>query len=716
MKNLKYNYPFNLNTCYFGKISGWLFLLFLLPAISMQAQEDTTFSKVLPDITITAKRKPLKESARGAVLDISKIPDAKLLTLADVLTMIPGLTIEGEKIFYMGTEVSVQRNGVNVAGFSKQIGYDLDRLTATNYAKIELNLYDLKTEKPSISFDTRRTPNAYFGSVGLGADINGGITPSASVYLSRGRHIFNVFTSGGLSKSPSMKMNSELLYHNTGILEKMNSDNGAARGYNYNLGISHNFTITKKQILNTSVSIRQNGSSATSYTERYFYTGALLTDSSKISNSITTPFNGNYVIDANLTYTYLPQEKPTGKQRWDFSAEYNNSSSKAQNDYVSEYLVSKNDFSSLTGKQSHSLFLLVAYRFDHKKSGTFESVIKYFNRQENNDYDYTTPNTTGSFNQGNDIRYQYTAWLASWDKSYTSFSVRTVIKTDYNNTDALNTGTGDRFRMDFFSFSPYLSLFRKMKSGTLRLETQYMQLRPGLDKLSSITEIYSQYSTSGVQRRGNPYLKNTKRMNTTAIYNATFGQLGFVASAKYTYEKTPITNYYFSEDTLLVSSYMNIKASHQYGGSTSFNFYAFPRFMVRMSGTMYASNFIVTSDSLKRGYQWNTNIDLSYVLTPELRMSVSTGYGAGKIFQGKYAPRVNTRFSCSYNKNKMSFSLGASQFHRPYIDNITYYNEAGFSGFRKISSRMLMVNLSFGYSFGKSKEIKTGKAILKDDM
>nr|WP_199082987.1 hypothetical protein [Pedobacter sp. ASV19] len=217
----------------------------------------------LKDITIKGSNKPLKETAKGVTLDISKLPDAKLLTLAEILKTIPGIEVDNNgKVSYMGKDLTVLRDGVNVAGFSNQIINSLNSGNTNNsYKKIELNLYDLKTEGPTLSFVATKYDLGYFGNI-LGNTGSNSSMAMGNVSLSKSRYLLNFSTSANLQYAPSSDSHIETYFDQSQTQENRDLKTSGVNTQNYQFSMGNSLFINPKSTLNTSVSY---GSSGTKY-------------------------------------------------------------------------------------------------------------------------------------------------------------------------------------------------------------------------------------------------------------------------------------------------------------------------------------------------------------------------------------------------------------------------------------------------------------------
>ncbi len=685
---------------------------------TIMAQADSLY-KTMDTATVKVTRRALKQSARGAVLDVSRLPDAKTMTLADALLLLPGVDVDENGITYMGKKIAIQRDGVKVAGFDKVITGTLNMPDISQYKNIEINLYDLKTEQPTISFVAHKYPQGISGSVNANTGLNSH-SLNGSVSVSRNAHLINVFTQNNLLITPPNKNYREIQYLATAITEKWYTETNPIPGASNTVGISDGVIINDRHIINASVSYRTSISNYKYVNVRETQKAADPAFISKNTVKGNSPAGANGNIEAVVTYTYKPRPTKNTTQRFDLSFEYeNNNSGSIINGHADEFVL-YGTYNSRSDKNNQSFFGLAGYEYRHKQWGNFEAVIKYFTRNNNQSYYYRyqkdISGNDSTIIQQNDIEYNYAALLASWDKTFKPFAVRFILKQDYS-YDLLKNETVNNNTRRFFTLSPYVSLLKQLKQTSLRFESQFSQSRPALEQMANIRQLGGQYQLSGVDRRGNPNLVPSKILANSFLLNTSVKHVNISMNGNYTYTSNIIVPYKFAIDTLLIETYRNLAASNSFSFSSSAGFYVFPRFNTSLGVVLGWGNFKQDENNVQNSYRWGGSINCSYTILPNFQVRAGANYNKIKNFQSVSFGRIITNFSTGYGWKKMSFNLSVSNWHRPYFDTETLIETENFIQYFQAKRRMMNINLSANYRFGKlRRQEQRGKAIIKDDM
>lgn len=678
----------------------------------------------LSNVTISVPKKALKETARGSSLDLSKIPDAKFWTLAEALKQIPGVEIDEvtNKITYMGKEVSILRDGVSVAGFDNQVLNTLNSGVATTYEKIELNLFDLKSEKPTLSFIAPTYQKGYFGSLGGTMGTNSSIFNS-SLSLSKKKHLLNIMPSGSFMYAPKNKVNWETDYYNRDYKERRQTEQQKNYANSRSLGINDSYFIAKGHTLNTSVNYSVTDMTYHMLTTNEQYKAGVLSNSTRIFLENAAPLGQNNITKANAGYIYKPKPGEYSSKRFDVSFEYEhkNTSSEANADAttLTGGFIPHSNYKSVNKGKEEGIYGLMGYEYKHLKKGNFEFVLKYFNRGQYKTYDYNYQlNALGSDStifQDNDITYNYGAFLVSWDRAFRDFSMRVVLKEDYSK-DFIKNYKG-RDKVSFITFSPYFSVLRNIKSGSLRFEAQYLQRRPELNMMSAVINYGGQYSIGGMQNIGNPDLKPARILDLSGTVNTAVNNLGIIATGRFVHTSDAISQYRLAVDSTVIQTYRNLSSSDQYKADVSFNFFLLPRVTAQVYSNLSFVNFHLDANTVQKTLQWAEGLNIAYTPSPNFRLMSGLSYNGGTSFQSKIPARLGSSFSATYVQGKMNFSAMLSNFHQPYFTNESIVEADGYSMHSYNRSRRLIGSVNVSYRFGKINRSKdNAKDIIKDDM
>lgn len=678
--------------------------------------------RTLDSVTVIHKRKAVIQNARGAVLDISKIDDVKFLDLAQVLKEIPGIDVDEENrsILYMGKAVTVTKDGISVAGFGDMIRNALSN-PALNFSKVTLNIYDLKTEGPSLSFIEAKHDEGLFGN----ASVTGGTNMSLanlSLSVSKRRHLFNLAPSFMKMYGPKSEVRQVT---ERGVTDINTLNQSGVRSGSYSLNLGESFEIAQGKVLNTSLSIRRSESSFEMTADREQWRNDTLFNHMQLGNMNTSPFGPhNQTITWNSSYTWRSVTRNGHPKRFDFSLELNknrslNEQSARPTVLKGAYLPGSN-FTNRRNDKEQGVFAMVAYELQHKTAGNFEAVIKYFNRDLRNAQAYSFRQSLHGpdsiIMQAYDINYQYAALLSSWDRQFRNFSLRAVVKADYSMDRASDKAARERF--SFFTIAPYISVFRETKNGSLRGELQYNRLRPQLYMLTNITRYGEEYGVSNVVSMGNPGLRPSEKWNANVIYRTEVSAITVNLTGSYAITKDDIQPYYYLSNGLMASTYKNLASSQNIDLGFSAARYLFPRFQANISSGVKLGTFKIadTARTQNRAF-WRENLTLSYTLSPKLRVTGGVSYDGGYSFQLNIPPRVQSHFSFTCVHEKLTGTVGIHNYHRPVMAIEKTVEADGYVMFSESRSRIFRATLMVAYRFGKmGKKEQKGKEIGKDDM
>jgi len=700
----------------------WHFFILFCTANILNAQETKPIE--LKKVTIKGSNKALKQNAKGAVLDITKIPNYKLLTLAEILTYIPGVEVNDGSITYMGRQLALMRDGVNVAGFANQIANSLGSGNTQNaYNKIELNLYNLKTEGPTLSFTATKYDEGYFGNVAASAGSNSSMLITG-VSLSKEKNLLNLNTSGMFQYAPSSSSLIETKFKQTQTTDIRATDNDGIKMKNSTVSLSNSYFINNHNTLNASVSTNFFNTNYLMKTHLQQYQAGVLKNNANTLLKNNSNFWRNPTYLGKLSYVYKPKAKENSSQRFDIAIEYDDKQTadiaQAASSSLLNNFVLQDNYTTINGTKDNNVFGLVGYEYHHDKLGSFEVVGRYFNRKNLQTYQYnyqTDANgNTDIILQKNNISYNYAALLASWDKSFEKFSLRLVIKQDYSK-DYISSIKG-RDNFSFSTFSPYISVQKNLKVGSLHFEAKYSQLRPALNNMSNVVDYGAQFNASNYQTIGNPYLKPSKTLLLSNIYTTNIKSVGIVFTTEYENVTDAISSYQTTDGEVRIRTFRNLAKRNNYTANLSLNFYLFPRFTVQLYANNNFYRYKITEQEKTNTFYWADGIRLSYTPIPTLRLGANFGVSGGSTLQFKTRAQLNSGFNIGTNFGKVNLNLNVSNFHQPYFNNYNWIDANGYSTYTKSRSRRIMGLINASYAFGKvTKPAKvTGKQITKDDM
>ncbi len=699
----------------------WHFFILFCSANTLNAQETKPIE--LNKVTIKGNNKALKQNAKGAVLDITKIPNYKLLTLAEILTHIPGVEVNNGSITYMGRQITLMRDGVNVAGFANQIANSLSNGNTQNaYTKIELNLYNLKTEGSTLSFTALKYDEGYFGNVAASAGSNSSML-MASISSSKEKNLLNLNTSGMFQYAPSGSSLIETKFKQTQTTDIRATDNDGIKMNNGTVSLNNSYFINNHNTLNASVSTNFFNTNYLMKTHLQQYQAGVLKNNANTLLKNNNSFWRNPTYIGKLSYVYKSKAKENSSQRFDIALEYDDKQaenvSKAATGSLLNNFVPQGNYTSINVTTDNNVFGLVGYEYHHAKLGGFEVVGRYFNRKNLQSYQYNyqtdAHGNTDIILQENNISYNYAALLASWDKSFEKFSLRLVIKQDHSK-DYISSIKG-RDNFSFSTFSPYISVQKNLKVGSLHFEAKYSQLRPALNNMSNVVDYGAQFNTSNYQTIGNPYLKPSKTLLLSNIYTTIIKSVGVVFTTEYENVTDAISSYQATDGNIRIKTFRNLSKSNNYKANLSLNFYLFPRFTVQLYANNNFFRYKITEQEKTNTFYWTDGIRLSYIPIPTISLGANFGASGGSTLQFKTKAQFNSGFNVSANFGKVNLNLNVSNFHQPYFNNYDWIDANGYSTYTKSRSRRIMGLINVSYTFGNTaKRTAITKQITKDDI
>ncbi len=682
--------------------------------------------KSLQEVKVSTVQKIVKEDARGAELDMSKIKDAHRITVAEALQRIPGVAVDeiSGNITYMGKEVAIVKDGINVAGFADLVKSTLNANRANTYEKISINLYDLKTEQPTISFDVSKFENGISGNI-TGTATTESSSLSMPVTIVYKKHLMSIGPRYSNSYFPGTETERNTTYLNTGrnIQEfvKQNTSNGAR----YNLSFSDNLSLSKYDIID--ISADYGFSSATSGTHtrsRTFNNGMMLGETNVVSLD-KKPGRNNDDFIANFAYIHKFKPRERSTSRYDVMVNYihngsENSSNMLMSSTSENNISEQNNIEVLRKAKFNYLYSSVDYELKHTVLGNFEAVVKYFKRSTN-DFSLTSfkhTNSDSSYSQEFELDYHYTAALVSWDKAFKPFSVRIVLKQDYS-LDRILKGSEHNRQFRFGTFAPYISLHKPFKQKSLRLEAQYIPTRPEIQTLSTLSNYGGQYSSSGYLRKGNPNLKPSKAYNLMLQYSAPLKNIGIQTDISYRKDKDLISSYKMIQNDITVSTYRNIDTRHSLTGTFRLMIIPIIRTTVMLSGLYTGSLYKQADTATQYTNNYNFVANITYKATPRVSFSVKNNYSSLQEFQVKTRSIFSSGIGMTYSYDKLLFTFGADNFFKPYNTKYTFTETESLLRESYTRNRQLRFSLTFTYRLlkpFKQRPKEQGKAIIADDM
>lgn len=699
----------------------WLFFILFSTANTLNAQETKPIE--LNKVTIKGSNKALKQNAKGAVLDITKIPNYKLLTLAEILTYIPGVEVSNGSITYMGRQITLMRDGANVAGFANQIFNSLSNGNTQNtYTKIELNLYNLKTEGPTLSFVATKYDEGYFGNVAASAGSNSSML-TGGISLSKEKNLLNLNASDMFQYAPSNSSFIETKFKQTEINDSRATDNSGLKMNNVTVNLSNSYFINKHNTLNASASTAFFSTNYLMKTHLQQYQAGVLKNNANTLLKNNSNFWRNPTYIGKLSYVYKPKAKENSSQRFDIAIEYDGKQTanvaQAASSSLLNNFVPQGNYTTINGTTDNNVFGLISYEYHHDKIGGLEVVGRYFNRKNLQTYQYnyqTDANgNTDIILQENNISYNYAAILASWDKSFEKFSLRLVIKQDYSKDYISSIKSRNNF--SFSTFSPYISVQKNLKVGSLHFEAKYSQLRPALNNMSNVVNYGAQFNVSNYQTIGNPYLKPSKALLLSNVYTTIIKSVGVVFTTEYENVTDAISSYQTTDGNIRIETFRNLAKSNNYTANLSLNFYLFPRFTVQLYANNNFFRYKITKQEKNNTFYWADGIRLSYIPIPTLRLGANFGVSGGSKLQFKTKTQFDSGFNVSANFGKVNLNLNVINFHQPYFNNYDWIDTNGYSTYTKNRSRRLLGLINVSYIFGNTaKRTAITKQITKDDI
>ncbi len=664
----------------------------------------------LEEVVVKAIRQRVKMDAKGASLNLSSFPDAKLWTLEDALRQIPGVEFSTGAITFQGQEVQFKENGFASPHMTRNIDVYL-KMPASNFTDIKILMRDMSLLDNGASINlthAKRSAGETWGNV----QGNAGLYDqkiSALAGVKKKNSLFSIaplttFQSPAERTSESHRQWTDRsreshTFSNRDAFSRMGSLNGH---YNLNFG---------KHLLDVNVffNARDNRAHYRSFTENYQLD--TLYDHYK-SNSNSNTFNNNLIFSAG----YYWKIDPESHLYISFKGEFPQNDNRNGREAIDPSL----NYDQHRYTKDNNYFSMISYERKHRRYGDFEIGAKYFNREQQTSSDYTW---YGREQYGDSVRssyyrntYNYGAVFASWSRTFGKYAAFMTFTADYSE-DRIPTYSNKRY--NYLTVSPYLSLFRNLNGHNVRITTGYQEKRPQIYMLNPVADLQPD-PTGLVVDEGNPALLPSKKTWINSSYSSIlFNKLNMSIDLNYFYEWDGFQNVNFTKDTIIVRKFMNMSSEQRISLAGNLNY----PFTERLSSSFSFSlspSFIRPDQSQPdtRYDYYRGNLYLIYrIIKNKLLASVNTSYSKYEFFQQSESGHWTTGLFLSFRPNEQwSIGLNCSNLMMPDYSRKSELYGIGYTTYMQTSGKQSDISLSVQYSFGKNKTAKKVKEIKIDDM
>lgn len=127
------------NPCYRKFLSALFFVGLALPLMAQEPADTTSYDE-LDEIVVTATRPVITSTAEKTTYDVAADPEAKALTLLDLLRKVPGITVDAQdNVTLNGSgNFSIEIDGRSNPAFSQNPGQIFKSIPASVVQRVEV--------------------------------------------------------------------------------------------------------------------------------------------------------------------------------------------------------------------------------------------------------------------------------------------------------------------------------------------------------------------------------------------------------------------------------------------------------------------------------------------------------------------------------------------------------------------------------------------------
>lgn len=508
-----------------------LLALSLMSAAGVKAQEPADSlpdEEVLEEIVVTATRPVITSTAEKTVYDAAADPEAKAMTLLDLLRKVPGVTVDAQDNVTLNGAGSfkVQIDGRDNPMFNQNAGMMFKSIPASMVERVEV------INSPGAGYDAEGVGgviNIVMKSAGENMDGYSVTVTGEGGTNSIGGNVYGMMQKGRLGLTLSVNGNHGFMPEMTMNLLRAQSD-GVEQLLQGRM--KNNFDFLNAQ-LDASIALSQSDKLIVSagwnnykWSNRYdagMYMG--IGELTYLYNMVNNSKGGGYYVNAGVDYSHLFDEDARHK----LHVAYQFSTQPSDNDNEVSYYGAPADLQMPDAALSHNSSNMPEHiaQADYSQpigeKQLIETGVKLTQRNadsEAEELDYTHRTTIA-------------AAYASYALTLDHFNTKAGLRYEYTGQHArFHKGAGEDFNANYSNFVPSLTAGWSFSPVSSLSASYTMRIsRPGINYLNP----YRNESNPVSVQQGNPYLKPERYHSVALAYNGMRGPLILSSRLDYTF-------------------------------------------------------------------------------------------------------------------------------------------------------------------------------------
>ncbi len=693
-------------------------------------------STQLDEVSVVAQTPLVKVEIDKLTYNLKDDPESATSNLLDMLRKVPLITVDADDNVQLkgGSNFKIYLNGKPSNMLASNPSQVLKSMPANSIKDVEVITdpgakYDAEGVGGIINIVTdKRVDDGYVGSVGAGADSNGGYNANGYVTLKYGKFGFTGNVSHYLFKSPESESyleRKDFTNSQESILKQKGLSGFEGRGNRISGLLSYEFD--PLNLFSLSVNGYQGKNTNTTNTG-VNSTGMRVYNYDRISQNSSE--NGSIDFSADYQRSFKKKgELLTVSYRFGSSPNNSDGTTKIMNESGITMLRPQDyrmkNHNEADGKEHTGQ---IDYVNPLSVNHTIEAGLKYIYRDNtsfgNNMYLDTLTNIwKPDVSRKNDLQHdQYIAsGYASYGFKKDNFGLKAGLRAEQTSQhiNFLNENS-PIVKTNFFDLVPSLAFSYQMSmTQTMRLGYNMRVYRPGIWYLNPYVNSIDPVNIS----YGNPNLEAEKNHNVSLNYGSFSQKLNLNASLNYSLTNNSIQSYQFVEDGVNNSTYGNIGKSQSLGLNAYVRWAPIKELSVFINGNGDYMDIRSTKDENLRnsGFSYRAFSGITYTLPYEVRLSVNGGYFGNRIMlQTKMDPFYFMSFgiSKSFLDKRLDVAIRGSNPFQKYMDHQSYTSGINFtqeSLFRR-PARTISLNVTYRFGDLKSSIKKVQRGISNEDL
>ncbi|HTA62112.1 MAG TPA: TonB-dependent receptor [Bacteroidia bacterium] len=678
----------------------------------------------LNEISVTSIKKTIEFKNGNIIVNVENSPLAKGNTVYDLLSKLPGVSIDNNVIQLNGkTGVIIMLDGRVQQLTNIQIFNMLKSMNAELVEKIELLKnppvkYDAAGTSGMINIKTKKTKTIGFNGSAYTSSSQGFYARSMSGlslnYKSSKIALFSNLDYNYGDYQSKEKFNKKFSTDTSATeLNAVNTINDVEKSLTYKIGAD--WFVNKKNILGFKIDGGPGSFNSTGYgTTKVLQYNNLGFDHLDASTYIPDKWIvNNYNINAehhfdtigtvlNFTsdYTRLSEKYASGIQNHFLDAGNREALSpniyRSSNMSATTIFASKLDFTKIINPTS-------SFETGAKTSFINTSNNYLFERKDNSSGNYFQDTTlTNNYIY---IEQTYAAYL-NYIKSFKKINMQLGLRAENTNLTGRNTVKEFEIKRSYYNLFPNISLgYAISKNNSLQLNLNRRIDRPQYNDLNPFRFYRDQYS----YYEGNPFLQPHYSNNIEITHS--YKQL-ITNSFTYTRIDNVMLNYTRQNDSSKVTTetIKNMKLNNYYAYSFSIQHTLKPWWELSVNGTLSYIEFIGDVDGAPfktASFYYSPRLTNTLIVQKNTKLEIIAFYNSGKnngLTQVKSRWMASLAIKRTFFKGKLDGSIGINDiFYSSYFRTGVNFNNQNWNFYVTQDTRRLVVSLN--YNFGNTKVV-----------